>query len=97
MKRRKWLWGFSSTALFVLLALSLSWAGNDWDNISKEMRNARVVLIDPDDTNLIYLGTDKGLFKSYDAGESWKNLFLTKVKNISVNYIFLKRRKIKCY
>ena len=90
MKRRKWLWGFSSTALFVLLALSLSWAGNDWDNISKEMRNARVVLIDPDDTNLIYLGTDKGLFKSYDAGESWKNLFLTKVKNISVNYIFLK-------
>lgn len=89
MARKDWLKIFCGLVFFVIISISLCWAANDWDNISREMRNARSVLIDPDDTKVIYLGTDKGLFKTQDAGESWRNLFLSKPKNISINFLFL--------
>ncbi|MBN2831131.1 MAG: hypothetical protein JXL82_02480 [Candidatus Omnitrophica bacterium] len=80
---------FSSAAVFcfMFLAASLCWAGNSWENIGREMRNARTVVVDPDDVKNIYLGTDRGLFKSENSGESWRNLFLSKTKSIGINFL----------
>jgi len=86
MGKKKW---FGSVVILccIILAVSLCWAGNSWVGVSKENRNAKVVVIDQDDAKVIYLGTDKGLFKSVDSGETWRNLFLSKAKSISVNFL----------
>ncbi|MFA5116192.1 MAG: hypothetical protein WC486_02820 [Candidatus Omnitrophota bacterium] len=42
-----------------------------WENISREVTNVNTVWVDPDDPRIIYIGTDKGIIKSNDAGENW--------------------------
>jgi ligand-binding sensor domain-containing protein len=86
MKKRMCFWA-GGVFYFMVIAASLCYAGNGWESIGREMRNAKAVIIDPDDAKIIYLGTDRGLFKSQDSGKSWRNLFLSKAKSIGVNFI----------
>lgn len=65
-------------------------AGNTWTNMGlKESRQVGNILIDPRNSNIVFVaaegsawgpGGDRGLYKSVDAGKSWK-----KVLNISEN------------
>jgi len=59
-----------------LLVLGLGWPGfaDDllWKNISQEIVAANVVLVERLNRKFIYLGTLRGLFKSEDAGDSWR-------------------------
>lgn len=48
-------------------------AGLSWQNISGDLPDLPVnaVLIDPSLGELIYIGTDLGVFRSHDGGETW--------------------------
>jgi hypothetical protein len=49
--------------------------GETWEDISGGMMNpARDINEDPDNPNVLYLGTDYGVFVSVDGGKSWANL-----------------------
>ena len=53
-----------------------------WKAIGPEGRKIYAVAIDPSNTSTIYAGTDDGVFKSTDGGESWSATGLT---NTNVN------------
>jgi hypothetical protein len=49
--------------------------GETWEDISGGMMNpARDIDEDPDNPNVLYLGTDYGVFVSIDGGKSWVNM-----------------------
>ena len=49
--------------------------GGTWENISGGMMNpARDIDEDPDNPNVLYLGTDYGVFVSIDGGKNWVNM-----------------------
>lgn len=49
--------------------------GKTWEDISGGMMNpARDINEDPDNPNVLYLGTDYGVFVSIDAGKNWTNI-----------------------
>ena len=86
MKKGLWIWS-SCMFWFIFLAASLCFADDLWQDIGKEMLNVRVVLIDPVNPKVIYAGTDKGIFKSEDMGNSWRNIFLAKGSSSGINLL----------
>jgi len=48
--------------------------GNTWESISSNVPNAAVNVIkeDPSNENIIYLGTDNGVYVSFNKGNSWE-------------------------
>lgn len=50
--------------------------GNNWDKLSIPDDIATGMMLDPDNTNIIYATMkSQGLYKSIDAGNTWNNLF----------------------
>jgi photosystem II stability/assembly factor-like uncharacterized protein len=49
--------------------------GKSWIDISSNLPNlpAQTVLPDPNDTSIIYVGTDLGVFRTTDAGATWED------------------------
>jgi len=45
-----------------------------WRDISSGNNDLRVVLVDPDDPRLIYIGSQSGVLKSQDAGASYRSI-----------------------
>ncbi|MDD3987888.1 MAG: hypothetical protein PHS12_05000 [Candidatus Omnitrophica bacterium] len=77
----------AAIAGFLFTWAGISWGDNVWEGISRELLNAKSVALDPDEAEVIYLGTDKGLFRSQDSGKSWRNLFLSKTKKLGINLL----------
>lgn len=49
--------------------------GKTWKNLSNGMENpVNEIIEDPDNPDMLYLGTDYGIFVSYDRGENWINM-----------------------
>lgn len=59
----------------------------DWQIIGGEIRNLTAIRVDYDSPNILYAGTEKGLLRSEDSGNSWRNCFFVKGENKSVNFI----------
>jgi photosystem II stability/assembly factor-like uncharacterized protein len=51
-------------------------AGNTWSDISSDIPEAPVndIIVDPDNTNILYAASDVGVFYSTDTGTSWNYL-----------------------
>ncbi len=65
-----------------------------WQEVSRGEVNVRSVLLKPDDPKAIYMGTDKGIFKTMDAGNTWRNILLLRGDNRAVNeLVFDKKEK----
>jgi photosystem II stability/assembly factor-like uncharacterized protein len=86
MKKGMYFWS-GSIFCFLFMAGSLCWAGDSWQDIGKELLNAKALLINPINPKIIYVGTDRGIFKSEDAGNNWRNIFLTKGDKKTVNLL----------
>ncbi|HKR22131.1 MAG TPA: hypothetical protein VJS17_06015, partial [Pyrinomonadaceae bacterium] len=70
--------------------------GKSWTKISNNLPlNAYVQIIreDPKNTNLLYAGTELGLFASYDGGAKWLPLNLKNLPNVSVHDIVIHPRE----
>ena len=58
-----------------------------WQEISQGQLNVKAVLVDKDNPDLIYFGSDKGIFKSEDGGRSWRNVFSASGKSRMINFL----------
>ena len=86
MIKKTCFWG---SGIFCLLFgfVSLSSAENGWQDIGKEFLNVKAVIVNPTNCKIVYAGTDKGIFKSEDAGNSWRNVLLIKGSNKIINLL----------
>lgn len=58
-----------------------------WENISRENLDLKSVLVNPDNLNIIYVGSNNGIIKTEDGGASWRNILSIRGKNRSVNFL----------
>jgi len=58
-----------------------------WENIGREIACVNSGLVSPDNLKVIYLGSGEGVFKSEDAGGSWRNILSVKGENRQVNFL----------
>lgn len=60
--------------------------GKTWKNISSNIPNSPVnaLVEDPENENLLFVGTDNGLYASFNRGESWE-LFQNGMPNVAVH------------
>ena len=69
--------------------------GKNWQNVSGNLpprAYVQVVREDPKNSNLLYAGTELGLFASYTAGREWIALNLKNLPNVSVHDILVHPR-----
>ncbi|MDP2923863.1 MAG: hypothetical protein Q8O30_09145 [Candidatus Omnitrophota bacterium] len=69
------------------LAVGVFAAGLVWQDIGRGNINVRTVLVDPDNSNIIYIGSRDGIFKSEDGGGSWRSIFSARGTNRGVNFL----------
>ena len=70
--------------------------GKSWTNISGNLPAKAYVQIireDPKNTNLLYAGTELGLFASYDGGRTWLPLNLKNLPNVAIHDIVVHPRE----
>jgi len=71
-------------------------SGKSWTNISSNLpakAYVQVVREDPKNTNLLYAGTELGLFASYNGGKDWIPLHLKNLPNVAVHDILIHPRE----
>jgi ligand-binding sensor domain-containing protein len=68
--------------------------GKTWTSIASNLPNESVNIIieDPKMPNLLYLGTDHGLYVSLDAGKNW-NLFQGQIPNVAIYDMVIQDRE----
>ncbi len=70
--------------------------GKSWTNISGNLpakAYVQVVREDPKNTNLLYAGTELGLFASYNGGKEWFPLNLKNLPNVAIHDILVHPRE----
>ena len=70
--------------------------GKSWTNISGNLpakAYVQIVREDPKNTNLIYAGTELGLFATYDGGRNWLALSLKNLPNVAIHDIVVHPRE----
>ncbi len=70
-------------------------SGKTWTNISGNLPShayVHVVKEDPKNTNLIYAGTELGLFATYDGGKNWIEMNLKNLARVAVHDIVVHPR-----
>jgi hypothetical protein len=68
--------------------------GQTWTSIAAGLPpsgNLQVVVEDPKNKDLLYVGTEFGLFLSYDAGKSWKK-FMNNMPTVRVDHVMVHPR-----
>ena len=75
--------------LLVLLALAdMAYAQEiTWQEIARGISEINTVLVQPDNPRIIYLGAKNGIFKSENAGETWRNILSVRGSNGEVNFL----------
>jgi len=73
----------------LIFASMVSVFANDiiWDDIGRGNLNLRTVLINPDNPQSIYFGSDKGVFKSDDFGQSWISILSVRGAKGEINFL----------
>jgi len=68
--------------------LNSSFADEVWRNVSGNLDNDLYsISISPYDENVIYVGSDKAVFKSEDKGKTWQYLYTIRGENQKINFI----------
>jgi photosystem II stability/assembly factor-like uncharacterized protein len=71
--------------------------GKTWESISSNLPHSpvNVVIEDPDSANVLYCGTDMGVYMSYNGGRSWMAINGNLPVSVSVNDMFIHPRDKK--
>lgn len=76
------------SCLCFFIWIEISHAGElQWDNISREISSATSVSVSGNDSQIIYLGTEKGVFRTEDKGLSWRLVLRVKGTNQKINFL----------
>lgn len=75
----------------------LSGDGKTWNSISSNLPQSpvNVIVENPDDENILFCGTDTGVYMSWNAGKSWMAINGNLPASVSVNDMFLHPRDKK--
>lgn len=78
--------------VLAVLGLAISAFANEpiWQDIGKENTHINTVLVDADNPQIIYFGSDKGVFGTEDAGKKWRNVLSLRGANRRVNFLCFK-------
>ena len=73
----------------LLLALSTTSFANDlsWDSIGAELLDVRAITVHPDNPDLLFAGTSKGLYISEDRAKIWRPVVSVNGQCHGVNYL----------
>ncbi|MDO8662454.1 MAG: hypothetical protein Q7K98_04445 [Candidatus Omnitrophota bacterium] len=72
---------------FSLLAVKLWALEPQWQEISRGAVNVKAVLMKRGNSEVIYMGTDRGIFKSEDGGSVWRSIFSLRGDSHAINYL----------
>jgi len=61
----------------------------NWENISRENMNIRTAAFDAADPQAIYIGTDKGVLMTQDAGHAWRRVLSIAGRDKTANHIWI--------
>jgi len=83
-------------ALIILASIIFSgsaFSDEKWENVTGSIKdlNLSAIAIDPADSNIVFVGSSKRLYKSTDSGENWKDIF-TVYGNGRINFIVIDKR-----
>ncbi len=67
-----------------------------WENIGKENTKVKAVLVRPDNPEVIYFGSERGLYGSEDGGKNWKNISAITGQNKRVNFLYFDPTNTDC-
>ncbi len=68
--------------------VSLVWAADiEWQDISRGNTDIRAVLINPEDSKIIYMGARNAVLKSEDNGLSWRMILSVSGQNREINFL----------
>ncbi|MFA4989147.1 MAG: hypothetical protein WC576_00020 [Candidatus Omnitrophota bacterium] len=79
-------------AIVILAGVGLAW-GNcwasepAWQEISRGMVNVKTAYFKPDNPKIIYIGTEQGIYKTEDGGDSWRKILSLRGDRHNVNYL----------
>lgn len=80
-----------------LLGGCICFAGEvEWQDIGTAIQDVRSVLLTPDNPNIIFIGSNQGVFKTEDAGQTWKNVLSVRGQNHVVNFLLFGQRDKNC-
>ena len=65
-----------------VLALDLA-----WEDIGRGNLNLKTVLVETDNPQIIYIGSEQGISKSEDGGGSWRSIFSSRGTKRGVNFL----------
>lgn len=77
-------------------SLSVLAAEVEWEDISRGESDIRTVLLQPYKQDVIYAGSGKGVLKSIDQGNSWREVLSVSGGNKKVNYLLFSPKDINC-
>lgn len=60
-----------------------------WEDVSRGIINLNAVLVDADNPQIIYIGSNDSVFKTEDDGKKWQNVLSLKGQNRRVNFLML--------
>ena len=68
--------------------------GKNWESISNgiPLSPVNVILEDPSNENLLFVGTDNGLYTSFNQGDSWE-IFVHGLPNVAVHDLVIQERE----
>ncbi len=58
-----------------------------WQEISRGEVKVKAVLVGYDNSRVIYMGTDRGIFKTEDGGAAWRSIFSLRGDKHAINYL----------
>jgi len=58
-----------------------------WEDIGRGNLNLKTVLVETDNPQIIYIGSEQGIFKSEDGGGSWRSIFSARGTNRGINFL----------
>ncbi len=60
---------------------------NVWEEMGRGHLNLNAVLVDGDNPDIIYIGSDSGIFKSEDNAQAWRMILSVRGQNRNVNFL----------
>jgi photosystem II stability/assembly factor-like uncharacterized protein len=85
---KKYIMFLSAMSLIILnYATALSADGSAWEEIGRGCLNLNTVLVDKDNPDIIYIGSNNTVFKSQDCGQTWKSVLSVRGQNRNVNLL----------
>lgn len=94
----KYAWTGVSAVILILISVSEVFPAEfHWQNIGRENLKVKTLLLNPEQEQAIYLGSENGVFKSEDAGASWRNVLSIRAGRGCVNFLFSLPREKPIY